>query len=827
MKRMLINATQPEEHRVALVDGQRLYDLDIEAGNRESKKSNIYRGKITRVEPSLEAAFVDYGAERHGFLPLKEISKEYFVPGADTRGSIRDLVKEGTEVIIQVEKEERGNKGAALTTFLSLAGRYLVLMPNNSRAGGISRRIEGEERAALKDAMEQLKGVENKGMIVRTAGIGRSVEELQWDLDYLLKIWEAINQAAVKKPAPFLIYRESNLIIRAMRDYLRQDIGEVLIDNQEVYQLALEFTQQVMPSYASKIKFYQDEVPLFSRFQIESQIETAFQREVKLPSGGSIVIDHTEALVSIDINSARATRGSDIEETALHTNLEAADEIARQLRLRDLGGLVVIDFIDMNPVRNQREVENRMRDALRVDRARVQIGRISRFGLLEMSRQRLRPSLGETSGIVCPRCKGEGTIRDVKSTALSVLRLIEEEAMKDNTGQIRALLPISVATFLLNEKRSAIYELEERQEVEVLVIPSPELETPNFEVQRVREDELENSPTNQASYELDIAITEENESLTSNNTPQAFAQAAVEKVTHTGPAPKAKKPSFIKSLISSLFAKEEQPVKEEQPRQPNRNNRAAQSNRRPPRKRPNNPRSNNRRQDYSRRNNQNTNNTNAANNQNRREDNRTNNRLTHEEAASRPNPRERRRNRDVTGKADTAPNFNEQAQAIVEKPTTPEVATTADIKPVVPAPAAVKKPATPPVEKVEVDAASLTANLKQEIQSFNQAEATNKQASLDLVTAEVAATKSNAPSNQQSTTNETTADPETKQEAASLASTAAEVNKATETAPVTQAEAAITEAQLNLPGYQPLPGRAFNDPREVRRRKKLAEELSE
>ncbi|MFK7161200.1 ribonuclease E [Marinospirillum sp. MEB164] len=539
MKRMLINATQPEERRVALVDGQRLYDLDIESGSRESKKANIYRGRITRVEPSLEAAFVDFGAERHGFLPLKEISREYFAKSAgDQRNaSIRELVKEGTEVIVQVDKEERGNKGAALTTYISLAGRYLVLMPNNARAGGISRRIEGEERAALKEALSGLNLAQSMGVIVRTAGIGRSSEELQWDLDYLIKVWDSINQAALQQPAPFLIYRESNVIIRAMRDYLRQDIGEVLIDSQEVYDQAQGFIQQVMPSYQSKIKLYKDDVPLFSRFQIESQIETAFQREVKLPSGGSIVIDHTEALVSIDINSARATRGGDIEETALQTNLEAADEIARQLRLRDIGGLIVIDFIDMSPVKNQREVENRMRDALKIDRARVQIGRISRFGLLEMSRQRLRPSLGETSGVVCPRCDGQGTIRDVRSLALSILRLIEEEAMKDNTAEIRAVLPVSVATFLLNEKRSALHDIEQRQKVSALILPNPEMHTPHYEVTRLRDDDLEEETP--VSFELDISSTNDQEPSSGAEKITGFAQAAVQNVIPRPPAPEA------------------------------------------------------------------------------------------------------------------------------------------------------------------------------------------------------------------------------------------------------------------------------------------------
>ncbi|MBW6392217.1 ribonuclease E [Billgrantia antri] len=538
MKRMLINATQPEELRVALVDGQRLYDLDIESGAREQKKANIYRGKITRVEPSLEAAFVDFGADRHGFLPLKEISREYFLKEASGRPSIKEVLKEGQEVIVQVDKEERGNKGAALTTFISLAGRFLVLMPNNPRAGGISRRIEGDERTQLKEAMGQLSVPEKMGVIVRTAGIGRSSEELQWDLNYLVQVWESITEEAGKRPAPFLIYRESDVIIRAMRDYLRQDIGEVLIDDPTVHQRALAFIRQVMPSYQQKIKLYADEVPLFSRFQIESQIETAYEREVKLPSGGSIVIDHTEALVSIDINSARATRGSDIEETALQTNLEAADEIARQLRLRDIGGLVVIDFIDMSPARNQREVENRMRDALKLDRARVQIGRISRFGLMEMSRQRLRPSLGETSGVVCPRCNGQGTIRDVRSLSLSIMRLIEEEAMKERSAQIRAILPVPVATYLLNEKRAVLSDIEKRQDVRVLVLPNPDMDTPHYDVQRLRDDHIEEEgDQDKSSFELSVETEIGKEPDTSIAKPVVRTEAAVKTVIHNEPAP--------------------------------------------------------------------------------------------------------------------------------------------------------------------------------------------------------------------------------------------------------------------------------------------------
>ena len=511
MKRMLINATQPEEVRVALVDGQWLYDLDIENRNREQKKSNIYKGRITRVEPSLEAAFVDYGADRHGFLPLKEISREYFTNNtgsSDGRIKIKDVLKEGTEVIVQIDKEERGNKGAALTTFISLAGRYLVLMPNNPRAGGISRRIEGEERADLKDALGAIEVPQGMGVIIRTAGVGRGAEELQWDLNYLLQLWESIDSAAKKDPAPNFLFQESNVIIRAIRDYLRQDIGEIFVDNKEAYDLATGFIQQVMPNYRSKVKLYQDDIPLFNRYQIESQIETAFQREVKLPSGGSIVIDVTEAMIAIDINSSRATKGGDIEETALQTNLEAADEIARQLRLRDMGGLVVIDFIDMQPVRNQREVENRMRDALLMDRARVQIGRISRFGLLEMSRQRLRPSLGETHSKVCPRCEGQGTIRGTRSLALSILRLVEDEAQKERSVEIRAICPISVATYLLNEKRKTISSIEMRNSTRVVIVPNAEMMTPHFEVQRLRDDD---EGTLETSYKIVSHIDEAKE----------------------------------------------------------------------------------------------------------------------------------------------------------------------------------------------------------------------------------------------------------------------------------------------------------------------------
>jgi len=573
---MLINATQPEELRVALVDGQRLFDLDIESGAREQKKANIYKGKITRVEPSLEAAFVDFGSDRHGFLPLKEISREYFKKTPEGRVNIKDVLSEGQEVIVQVEKEERGNKGAALTTFISLAGRYLVLMPNNPRAGGISRRIEGEERNELREALNGLNIPADMGLIVRTAGLGRSSEEMQWDLDYLLQLWSAVKEASAERQAPFLIYQESNVIIRAIRDYLRQDIGEVLIDSVEAQNEALSFIQQVMPQYASKIKLYEDSVPLFNRFQIESQIETAFQREVKLPSGGSLVIDPTEALVSIDINSARATKGGDIEETALQTNLEAAEEIARQLRLRDIGGLIVIDFIDMTPAKNQRAVEEKMREALEADRARIQVGRISRFGLLEMSRQRLRPSLGETSGIVCPRCNGQGIIRDVESLSLAILRLIEEEALKDRTAEVRARVPFQVAAFLLNEKRNAITKIELRTRARIFILPDDHLETPHFEVQRLRDDSPE-IMAGQASYEMSQTEAEDAQPAASTRTlvrqeaavktaPHRTAPAPTPAPTASNAAPTAQEPSLFKGLVKSLvglFAgKAEEPTAE-------------------------------------------------------------------------------------------------------------------------------------------------------------------------------------------------------------------------------------------------------------------------
>ena len=557
MKRMLINATHSEELRVALVDGQKLYDLDIEPTTREQKKSNIYKGRVTRVEPSLEAAFVDFGADRHGFLPLKEVSKEYFPSGSSSHPAIKDALREGQEIILQVEKEERGNKGAAISTFISLAGRYLVLMPNNPRAGGISRRIEGEERDELRDTMQALNAPENMGYIVRTAGIGRSSEELQWDLNYLLQLWDAIQKASEIHSAPTLIYQESNVVIRAIRDYLRQDIDEVLIDDERTYKEACDFVAQVMPRFTDKIKLYQNNVPLFSRYQIESQIETAFEREVKLPSGGSIVIDHTEALVSIDINSARATKGGDIEETALNTNLEAADEIARQLRLRDVGGLLVIDFIDMTPAKNQRAVENRMRDALVMDRARVQVGKISQFGLLELSRQRLRPSLGETSGITCPRCNGQGTIRDVPSTALSIMRLLEEEALKDSVQQLHAQLPIDVATYLLNEKREAVLKLENRLGVRILIIPNKNLDSPHYEVSRIKE----NGVVSKASFEMaaDIEVVAEQTTYDSNINKQQ--KAAVDMIQPMTKAPAQKNESLYDRFISWFLPNKKVPVK--------------------------------------------------------------------------------------------------------------------------------------------------------------------------------------------------------------------------------------------------------------------------
>ncbi|HEZ1616249.1 TPA: Rne/Rng family ribonuclease [Neisseria meningitidis] len=537
MKRMLFNATQAEELRVAIVDGQNLLDLDIETLGKEQRKGNIYKGIITRIEPSLEACFVDYGTDRHGFLPFKEVSRSYFRDYEGGRARIQDVLKEGMEVIVQVEKDERGNKGAALTTFISLAGRYLVLMPNNPRGGGVSRRIEGEERQELKAAMAELDIPNGMSIIARTAGIGRSAEELEWDLNYLKQLWQAIEEAGKAHHDPYLLFMESSLLIRAIRDYFRPDIGEILVDNQEVHDQVAEFMSYVMPGNVGRLKLYQDHTPLFSRFQIEHQIESAFSRSVSLPSGGAIVIDHTEALVSIDVNSARATRGSDIEDTAFKTNMEAAEEVARQMRLRDLGGLVVIDFIDMENPKHQRDVENVLRDALKKDRARVQMGKLSRFGLLELSRQRLKPALGESSHVACPRCAGTGVIRGIESTALHVLRMVQEEAMKDNTGEVHAQVPVDIATFLLNEKRAELFAMEERLDVNVVLIPNIHLENPHYEINRIRIDDVEED--GEPSYKR-VAEPEEDESAKPFGSEKAKAsrpEPAVKGVRHTQPAP--------------------------------------------------------------------------------------------------------------------------------------------------------------------------------------------------------------------------------------------------------------------------------------------------
>ncbi|HQT80865.1 MAG: ribonuclease E/G [Ferrovum sp. 37-45-19] len=575
MKRMLFNATHSEELRVAIVDGQKLIDLDIEHAGREQRKSNIYKAVITRVEPSLEAVFVDYGAERHGFLPFKEIARNYLQndEGDFSRSKIASLLKEGQELIVQVDKDERGNKGAALTSYISLAGRYLVLMPNNPKGGGVSRRVEGDERAELKDVLNQLNIPTGMSLIARTAGIGRSVEELQWDLNYLSHLWQAIESASTSQKGAFLIYQEGSLVIRAIRDLFQPDIGEILIDTESIYEQARQFMSHVMPSNVNKVKLYKDDVPLFSRFQIEHQIETAYRREVNLPSGGAIVIDHTEALVSIDVNSARSTRGGDIETTAFNTNLEAADEIARQLRLRDLGGLVVIDFIDMENPRNQREVENRLREALHYDRARVQTGKISRFGLLELSRQRLQPSLGESSHTTCPRCHGTGFIRDTESSALHILRILQEEAMKDNTAIIRAQVPVDVATFLLNEKRADVFSIESRLKVHVVLIPNTHLETPNYNIVRIRHDEANHMDLSEPSYQLAEApeADQDQKNVAQAGNKIIKIEAAVKGVTPPQPAPAEstpvrqnvsveKKQSFFSTIISWF-----KPVKVEEP----------------------------------------------------------------------------------------------------------------------------------------------------------------------------------------------------------------------------------------------------------------------
>ena len=561
MKRMLINATQPEEVRVAVVDGQRLHDLDIESPGREQKKGSIYRARVTRVEPSLEAAFIEFGVERHGFLPLKEISRSYVQPGksdddgGSRRTEISDLVREGQEFLVQVDKEERGTKGAALTTFFSLPGRYMVLMPNDPRAGGISRRVEGDDRDALRESLSQLEIPDGMGVIVRTAGVGRSQEELQRDVDYLLQLWQTIQSAGEERRAPALIYQENNLVVRAIRDCLRDDIGELLIDSEEAFSEAETFIEQVMPHYKSRVKLYSDDVPLFSRYQIESQIETAFEHTVKLPSGGSIVIDPTEALVAIDTNSARATKGADIEETALNTNLEAAEEIARQLRLRDVGGLIVIDFIDMSSTRNQRAVESKLREALDTDRARIQLGRISQFGLFEMSRQRLRPSLQETTTEICPRCSGRGRIQDIQSLALTILRVMEEEALKERSRIVRALVPLNVAAYLLNEKRRDVAEIEKRTETHFVIVPNASLETPQYEIQRIREDSAE-AEAELLSYELADTASEPEQRDRDNERRRNGrpAQEPAIKPAAPAPAPSAPPaPSFLRRLFAALF----------------------------------------------------------------------------------------------------------------------------------------------------------------------------------------------------------------------------------------------------------------------------------
>jgi ribonuclease E len=594
MKRMLFNATQAEELRVAIVDGQKLVDLDIESAAKEQRKSNIYKAVITRIEPSLEAAFVDYGAERHGFLPFKEVSRSYFQPDVEPgRARIQDALKVGQELIVQVEKDERGNKGAALTTYISLAGRYLVLMPNNPRGGGVSRRIEGEDRQELREVMDQLEVPGGMSLIARTAGIGRSAEELQWDLNYLLQLWGAIDGAAKAQAGAFLIYQESSLVIRAIRDYFHAEIGEILIDTDDIFEQAQQFMAHVMPGNVARVKRYRDDVPLFSRFQIEHQIESAYSRHVNLPSGGAVVIDHTEALVSIDVNSGRATKGADIEETAFRTNCEAADEIARQLRLRDLGGLIVIDFIDMESAKNQREVENRLRDALHFDRARVQTSKISRFGLLELSRQRLRPALAEASYITCPRCTGTGHIRSTESAALHILRILEEEAMKENTGAIHVQVPVDVGTFLLNEKRVDIARIEMRHRVNLLIIPNRHLETPQHEIIRLRHDQLNLEGTTLASYEMAVKPAEEEAATNAAGearTPRA--EAAVKGITPDQPAPTvtpkeaepaAPAPGFFARIMSWLTGggKKEEAVPEpaKKPERPGRRDRGERGER--------------------------------------------------------------------------------------------------------------------------------------------------------------------------------------------------------------------------------------------------------
>ncbi|BBN60044.1 Rne/Rng family ribonuclease [Hydrogenovibrio marinus] len=595
MKRMLINATQPEEVRIALVDGQKLYDLDVETPHHQKKKANIYKGTITRIEPSLEAAFVDYGSERHGFLPFKEVAEEYYPENySGDKLTIKDVLKEGQEIIVQVQKEERGNKGAALSTQITLAGPYVVMMPNNPKAGGISRRIEGDDRSDTRDALRDIDIPDGMGLIIRTAGVGKSTEELQWGINYLVQLWDAIQNASKEKSAPFLIHQESDIVILAIRDYLRQDIGEIIIDDMDTFHKARDFIQHVMPHQVYKVKPYQDSIPLFTRFQVESQIESAYMREVKLPSGGEIVIDITEAMTSIDINSSRSTKGGDIEETAYHTNLEAACEIARQLRLRDIGGLVVIDFIDMHSSRHQRDIENKMREAVKSDRARVQIGKISRFGLLEMSRQRLRPSIEESTQMVCPRCKGVGVIRGVESLALSILRLIEEEAMKENTRRITVQLPVDVATFLLNEKRHQIIHIEDHHKLHILIIPNEHLETPHYQMERTRHGE---EVSTDSSYKIKEVITHQHMDEIIEPPRIIKEEPAIKNMQPSAPPPPPQKaeeakPGLFSRLWQALFAAPEE--KEEETAKPkrrqnnrnengrNRNNNRNRNNRRRP-----------------------------------------------------------------------------------------------------------------------------------------------------------------------------------------------------------------------------------------------------
>ncbi len=827
MKRMLINATQSEELRVALVDGQRLYDLDIEPTTREQKKANIYKGKITRIEPSLEAAFVDFGAERHGFLPLKEISREYFKSNTSGRPNIKEVIEEGQEVIVQVDKEERGNKGAALTTMISLAGRYLVLMPNNARAGGISRRIEGDERNQIRDAMRDVTVPNNMGVIVRTAGIGRAAEDLQWDLDYLCLLWDSIKGASENRKAPCLLLQESNVVIRAIRDYLRQDIGEVLIDDKTVFEEALSFVQHVMPQYENKIKLYEDSTPLFSRYQIEAQIETAFQREVKLPSGGSIVIDTTEALISIDINSSRATKGSDIEDTAVNTNLEAADEIARQLRLRDIGGLIVIDFIDMMSNKNQRDVENRVKDALEIDRARVQVGRISRFGLLEMSRQRLRPSLGETSGHVCPRCVGTGFIRDMRSLSLSLLRLIEEEASKDNTAQVRAEVPLEVAYFLTNDKRADVMAVEKRHEAQILIIPNPNFHTPHFEVSRVRTgDNQVDQVSFEINYEQELAVEQSSQAKKESAAVQAVSSARA-------PAPKAAKEpgvlSKIATAIAGLFKSDDKPAKKDKKgngKNNNRNRNANGNGRNNPRQ--NNRNNNNRRNDNKKdvRSNRKNDKPQAEtrserprrerpeNRSNERSENRSENR-SNERDDNRNQGNARRRNRNQQpSKLDE--NVARKVEDVAAKPVSAE-------KETVKAKAPEAKPENTNVAPVAAqsqapsvkEAAPVKAEQVKPVETAKPEQAEAKP--VENTAPQEKAVKAEAPA-----ANTESTKPVESTEAKAEAPQAAE--KKVEAAPAKQEPAAASApAQANEATTSSAPKRAYNDPREVKRRRLEAE----